>query len=380
MPAPSAPTIWPCPLHPAPTSNGSPQAKQRDPLVLDLDRDGSPLVSWDSDGSGIARITSWVNPDDGFLVRDLNRNRQVDGQGELFGNATLIALDDLALSDSNGDGVIDARDDIWGDLQVWCDLDQDGVSDAGEVTTQAQAGIVSFNTANQGGTGSQLADARAAGYGSFATNDGVSHQMAAVLFYANAYFTTHSVPTGVTITPDVLALPQLHGMGQVVDLRLAMTQDPALQASVQSLRNTGATMTGPDFRAAFQAMVWDRVDLAPSSFGTAAFSSAFLSKILQTVPGTPSGYQPADEPAVVQELINSLALRFVISIANADIAAGNPDTAFTPFALIDCDSAAGTITGFPEPVIRALMADLPGDRAAAMAYLEQTMPLLSSLQ
>jgi hypothetical protein len=82
----------------------------------------------------------------------------------------------------------------------------------------------------------------------------------------------------------------------------------------------------------------------------------------------------------VQELIDSLALRFVISIANADIAAGNPDTAFTPFALIDCDSAAGTITGFPEPVIRALMADLPGDRAAAMAYLEQTMPLLSSLQ
>ena len=51
----------------------------------------------------------------------------------------------LATLDDNGDGVIDSGDAAFGSLQVWQDLDHDGVSDAGELKSLADHGITGIN-------------------------------------------------------------------------------------------------------------------------------------------------------------------------------------------------------------------------------------------
>ena len=120
---------------------------RRDPFVLDLDGDGIETVSadgsvlFDHDGNGMRTGTGWVGSDDGLLVLDRNGNGAIDNGTELFGNDTALsgggtaadgfaAVNDL---DSNVDGVFDANDTQFSNVQVWRDLNQNGVSDSGEL-------------------------------------------------------------------------------------------------------------------------------------------------------------------------------------------------------------------------------------------------------
>jgi hypothetical protein len=124
-------------------------------------------IYFDSNGDGIRTATGWVKPDDGLLVLDLNGNGTIDSGRELFGDATLIqahssaagsgqvdytrtALDGfeaLAAQDSNADGQINASDAAFSQLKVWRDLNQDGISQAGELHTLAELGIASIGVA-----------------------------------------------------------------------------------------------------------------------------------------------------------------------------------------------------------------------------------------
>jgi hypothetical protein len=120
----------------------------RDPLILDLDGDGVEVsalegstVFFDYDGDGVAERTGWASQDDGFLAIDVNNNGAVDGIHELFGSPTQDGFAVLETFDHNSDGVIDADDAVFASLRVWRDLDQDGVSDAGELQTLTEAGI-----------------------------------------------------------------------------------------------------------------------------------------------------------------------------------------------------------------------------------------------
>lgn len=84
------------------------------PLVIDLDGSGTiDLISlansqtyFDFRGDGFAEKMGWVAPGDGFLVRDLNGNGQIDGVAEMFG--TPYPLDYItdsnwhALAEENG--------------------------------------------------------------------------------------------------------------------------------------------------------------------------------------------------------------------------------------------------------------------------------------
>ncbi|WP_230454766.1 hypothetical protein [Francisella tularensis] len=65
-------------------------------------------------------------------------------------NSQLITIvtdgfDALADLDSNNDGVFDSADEAFDSVQVWQDKDQDGVTDAGELTSLAEAGISSID-------------------------------------------------------------------------------------------------------------------------------------------------------------------------------------------------------------------------------------------
>jgi Ca2+-binding RTX toxin-like protein len=126
------------------------------PVILDLDGDGLELVgydnsnvSFDMDQDGIADRTGWVAPDDGFLALDRNGNGTIDGISEISFVSDLPSaitdLEGLRAYDTNENGLLDAGDQRFGEFLVWQDLNQDGVSNAGELKSLTEAGIVQIN-------------------------------------------------------------------------------------------------------------------------------------------------------------------------------------------------------------------------------------------
>jgi len=133
-----------------------------DPLVLDLGGDGIETVAassgvlFDHNADGIQTTSGWIKPDDGLLVRDIDGNGLIDTGRELFGDSTVLANSKTAVNgfaaladlDSNADGVIDAADAAFGELKVWQDVNQDGISLTGELKSLAELGISSLAVAH----------------------------------------------------------------------------------------------------------------------------------------------------------------------------------------------------------------------------------------
>jgi Ca2+-binding RTX toxin-like protein len=125
------------------------------PIVLDLNGDGLDLIGldtstvrFDHNGDGILDRTGYVGANDGLLVLDRNRNGTIDNGSEISfvgdrAGAT-TDLEGLAGLDSDNDGFITAGDARFGELQVWQDSNQDGISQASELRSLTQAGIVSI--------------------------------------------------------------------------------------------------------------------------------------------------------------------------------------------------------------------------------------------
>jgi hypothetical protein len=160
------------------------------PLVLDLNGDGVQTlgieqgVQFDMLATGTAQQVGWVDKNDGLLVMDLNQDGMVNTGAELLGTSTQLADGSLARDgwqalaqyDLNTDGVIDAKDAAFADLKVWVDADSDGVSDAGELKTLANAGLRSINLAHDAVETAQNGNVLQ-GFSSFTTSDGQSHQI-----------------------------------------------------------------------------------------------------------------------------------------------------------------------------------------------------------
>ena len=223
---------------------------RRDPLVIDLDGDGVSLTSlagsqvhFDLDGNAFAERTGWVSPTDGLLARDVNGNGTIDNVSELFGTPTLDGFTVLKQFDGNNDGLINASDTIFAQLKIWQDLDGNGISDAGELKTLAEAGIVSISVRPtvesynvQGNAVTHHAAAKFA--------DGHSTVAAAVRFSTDRSDTIFQTSPTFTYDLDVYDLPNLRGYGQVPDLWIAMTLDPVLKGMVQALMSNLSSFTG----------------------------------------------------------------------------------------------------------------------------------------
>ncbi|QRY70596.1 hypothetical protein JVX98_31665 (plasmid) [Ensifer sp. PDNC004] len=144
------------------------------PVILDLDGDNhidlrmfspaefeagnGPRFDWDSDG--IADGTAWVGPNDGWLTIDLAADGSAGPDG-MINQAKELAFtlwktgDELAqeqaditdlealrlVFDTNGNNQLDAGDTRWSEFRVWRDTNQNGVSEAGELRTLAEADI-----------------------------------------------------------------------------------------------------------------------------------------------------------------------------------------------------------------------------------------------
>ena len=126
------------------------------PVVLDLDGDGVELVSlsesdvaFDADNDGVQERVGWVGGDDAIVAIDRNGDGRITHGEEVSFIGDLpdaqSDLEGLAAFDSNGDGLISEADARFGELVLWRDADENGVSSFAEVQSFESAGIASID-------------------------------------------------------------------------------------------------------------------------------------------------------------------------------------------------------------------------------------------
>jgi hypothetical protein len=138
------------------------------PVIIDLNRDGIMSygqVTMDVNGDGYMDLTKWAGSQDGVLVWDKFADGLVhDNSQYAFAQyATHYRLDALANTrnstdlegladafDSNHDGKFNASDAQFGEFKVWQDVNQNGVSDEGEVRSLADCDISEINLTSDG--------------------------------------------------------------------------------------------------------------------------------------------------------------------------------------------------------------------------------------
>lgn len=140
---------------------------QTSPVLVDVDRNGFHLsgaedpVDFDIDGDGTPDRISWTiaGAGDAFLVFDRDGSGGIEDGRELFGTATILTagrvasngyeplaeFDDVAYG-GNGDSRLDASDAIWELLQLWTDVNHDGVANPHELFSLTTAGVVALDT------------------------------------------------------------------------------------------------------------------------------------------------------------------------------------------------------------------------------------------
>lgn len=247
-------------LIPSRFDDGKKFTPRRDPLALDLDGDGIETIGltsekkilFDHDGDGIKTGTGWLNGDDAFLAFDRNGNGLIDNGSELFGVDTALSsggkaangFDALRDLDSNKDNIFNNLDSQFANIRIWRDLNQDGISQANELQTLAEADIAAISLTSSAtntnlGNGNVLSatgtfirtNGSTGSTGEFSTGSTGNLDLASSPFYRE--FTNK-----LSLSTDAAALPSLEGSGAVRDLQEAATLNVQLVMTVNELSVT----------------------------------------------------------------------------------------------------------------------------------------------
>jgi len=378
---------------------------RHDPLVLDLDGDGLETtgiggapVLFDGDGDGVKTGTGWLKGDDAFLALDKNGNGTIDNGNELFGVDTVLANGQkaadgfaaLADLDSNHDGLFSSLDAQFANVRLWRDLNQNGVSDAGELQTLAAAGIVSLGLAS---TATHLALASTATHlalagdnvqtaaGTYTRGDGQTGGTGHLDLAQNPF---HRQFTDTRNTDAVADVPDLQGSGAVRDLREAASASPDLAAALRQLVADAATGSRADFRTAVATIIDRWADSAnfSDSFETAAATDQDLFFVLpgvsvleafnahyKIIEFGPDGYisdTPARQKLIraqqahIERLLKTLetfnGLPFV-SVPGSEPTSGTASSTVVAFAPPPSSGGSGTVVGGDAPLIYGLEQD-----------------------
>ncbi|HEX8193050.1 MAG TPA: calcium-binding protein, partial [Allosphingosinicella sp.] len=232
-------------------AKGTKWAKEGDPLIFDLDGDGIETLSiydvntyFDIDGDYFAEATGWIDGDDGFLALDFNRNGLIDDISELFGDQDQSGFAELSLYDTSKDGKISAADAVWGDLRMWQDVNSNGKTDAGELRTMADVGILSIDLAKLAMNAVTPQGALLRARGGFERADGRTGQFYEAIFESDEVDTRYRGETGLADWQAGLKL-NVKGYGNMTDLKVAMANDLDMAELVAA---RSAAMTTPKLK------------------------------------------------------------------------------------------------------------------------------------
>ncbi len=245
----------------------APPTPPRDPLVIDLNGDGVKFRAlahsttlFDIDNDGFRETVSWISPDDGFLVRDINNDGVINGLNELIGSAEedgFAVLRDL----DNGDGIFDANDAVFSSLKIWRDANSDGVSTADELKSLADYGITQI-ALHATSVDRQDGDVLVSHESVVETSDGAELDIVAAWFSSNQLLSRYELPEGLVVSGDALLVPLLFGYGNVADLQIAAAQDPTLLELVVGLVNNLWSLDADEIKDQFREVLfrWSSVD------------------------------------------------------------------------------------------------------------------------
>ncbi|MEA5356757.1 hypothetical protein VB319_22555, partial [Vibrio parahaemolyticus] len=212
---------------------------RKDPLILDLNGDGISTIGlenqvfFDHDGDGFKENTGWVNPNDGILSIDLNGDGIISTGRELFGDNSIIGIDQesnpifaehgfhsLSFYDSNNDGIINSSDEKWADLNVWVDMNSDGINQSYENFTLETLNISSISLDSES-SGLNAGNGNTFGFkGSYTDIFGQNHEIANLNFINDT--TNGKFSNDIEINEEVNALPKTNRMGIARSLQESM--------------------------------------------------------------------------------------------------------------------------------------------------------------
>lgn len=221
---------------PPPRPRGADDPIPASPIALDLDGDGVETtaledgVNFDLDGNGFAERIGFIAPDDALLAWDRDGDGVISSGQELFGDQTDLQNGDPAPNgfevlgefDDNGDGYIDSDDAIYEQLRLWQDLDQDGLSESGELRTLEELAVARLDLSYEG---SSYIDENGHPHyqrGRYIDAFGGVQQMDDVYFQSDLIDTREEL---LPLTPELMALPDTAGFGNARSLRQAMARD-----------------------------------------------------------------------------------------------------------------------------------------------------------
>jgi Ca2+-binding RTX toxin-like protein len=321
----------------------------RDPLMIDLDGDGVAVdivtgssVYFDIDNDGLGEAVSWVNGDDGILVRDLNGNGKIDDNSEMFGNATTNGYEALRALDSNNDGQITSADTGFNTLKIWKDGNADAQTDDGELS-----GLGTYNIASI-----KLNDYTINGSG----NGNITHTGTAILTNGTSVQTANY---GVLVNQGnseylkeydldirTLFLPTLRGYGNMTDLHIGMSMDngdasTSLFSQVTTLvsrESTDIIMNWKDVKSDFIDILYNwagvenvvstsrgpYVDAKKLAFLEAYTGSNFINGAASSLPSNqPESAQAREIDSQFNELVDRLLGNFMIQTSMSEVMTGD---------------------------------------------------------
>ncbi|MEM7664100.1 MAG: calcium-binding protein, partial [Pseudomonadota bacterium] len=228
-----------------------------DPLVVDLFGDGIELTRlegsttyFDLDGDGYAERTGWVSPNDALLAIDRNGDGIINDISELFGDENTSGFADLALFDSDSNGIINDQDAAFSDLLLWRDVDGDGRSAPGELMSLDEAGLVSVSldaaAVSETSGGNLITETATVSWG-----DGTQTAVSNVAFDISQARSVGTISEDLTITDLALSLPWLMGYGEVDHSLIEHAENSVLRDQAIDLLETAAQGSFDTFEADF---------------------------------------------------------------------------------------------------------------------------------
>jgi Ca2+-binding RTX toxin-like protein len=380
-----------------------------DPLILDLDEDGIELsaldgseVYFDFDQDGFAQRTGWVSPDDALLVFDGNENGAVDGAAELFGSPTQDGFAVLETLDTNGDGKIDGSDLAFDKLRVWRDLNQNGVSDTGELMSLADAGIASISLTRSNPSGTNAG--HTVGYeATYTRTDGSTATAQTIYFQTDRQDTVADNTPEFTLAAGVEDLPLLPGSGQIHSIAYVASQDSGFKAAWAALTMSTPSLSHSELVGEFRSLMlrWAGVDTVDPTargvfvdgrhiafvekfFGT-QYSEQYMGEERSTSPSNQT-FGFAIEASFVQ-ITDVLLTAFLAQTTRSMIARGvdlaeafgNP---YFPYSLLEFDGDAEPPPSTPGNVglvVSTIIGLMPDDFAHAANYLVDALSGLDGM-